>query len=227
MSSLSADSPKAKEATNRQKWFAMIAIRLPKEKVIRTRWSQPVPAFPALIFSLRLGHFHLLSQVVTHIKTSSRLRSKPRLREPQAFPKPKICFRSDLILWVQTWYLKQSLNSRAMIIGYFDSISGLLMRRAFLRWTISAVPSLVPPITILCKPWKTKSTRNTSSPRRRKWWKRKAGRSVRFAARWSQTTATHARFAPCRVLLGMRRRWANPSGRLFRLPNSASNITRS
>ena len=73
-----------------------------KEKVIRTRGSQPVPAFPALLFSLPLGHFHLLSQVVTHIKTSGPPRSKPRLREPQAFPKPKICFRSDLILWVQT-----------------------------------------------------------------------------------------------------------------------------
>jgi hypothetical protein len=111
----------------------MIAIRLPKEKVIRTRWSQPVPAFPALLFSLPLGHFHLLSQVVAHIKTSSRPRSKPRLRELQAFPKPKICFRSDLILWVQTYRIKQSLNSRPVIIGFFDSISGLLMRGAFLR----------------------------------------------------------------------------------------------
>jgi hypothetical protein len=80
----------------------MIAISLPKEKVIRTGWSEPVPALPALLFSLPLGHFHLLSQVVTHIKTSSRPRSKPKLRESQAFRKPKMCFRSDLILWVQT-----------------------------------------------------------------------------------------------------------------------------
>jgi hypothetical protein len=110
----------------------MIAISLPKEKVIRTGWSEPVPALPALLFSLPLGHFHLLSQIVTHIKTSSRPRSKPKLRESQAFRKPKMCFRSDLILWVQTQQ-KLSLNSRAVIIGYFDSISGLLMRRAFLR----------------------------------------------------------------------------------------------
>jgi hypothetical protein len=44
----------------------MIAISLPKEKVIRTGWSEPVPTFPTLLFSLLLGHFHLLSQVVTH-----------------------------------------------------------------------------------------------------------------------------------------------------------------
>jgi hypothetical protein len=82
-----------------------------------------------LFFSLLLGHFHLLSQVVTHIKISSRPHRKPRLREPQIFRQPKTRFRSDWILSIQTYRPEQSLKSGAAIIGYFDSISGSLMGR--------------------------------------------------------------------------------------------------
>jgi hypothetical protein len=70
----------------------MIAISLPKEKVIRTGWSEPVPAFPALLFSLPLGHFHLLSQVVTHIKTSSRPSQQAEAPRAAIIPETKNVF---------------------------------------------------------------------------------------------------------------------------------------
>ena len=61
------------------------------------RVIESVPAFLALLFSLLLGHFHLLSlfQVVTHTKISSRPRSKLKLREPQVSRLSKTRFRPE------------------------------------------------------------------------------------------------------------------------------------
>jgi len=59
------------------------------------RRTDTVPAFLALLFSLLLGDFHLLSPVVTYIRISNRPRRKPKLRESLACRQPKIRFRSD------------------------------------------------------------------------------------------------------------------------------------